>query len=118
MLFNASMWSCIADQADQKPEETIDERLCCAAAALDVDWKNNTTFASCSTDTFIYVCKVGDTEPLRKFEGHTREVNTIKWDPSGEPAGGVAAGLGDARLVRIRRWGVKSDTLCVSVRMP
>lgn len=55
----------------------------CAAPTLDVDWRNNTSFATCSTDKMIYVCKLGDTQPLKVFEGHRDEVNAIKWDPTG-----------------------------------
>uniref|UniRef100_A0A8C6U1U3 Transducin beta like 1 X-linked n=1 Tax=Neogobius melanostomus TaxID=47308 RepID=A0A8C6U1U3_9GOBI len=31
-----------------------------SAPALDVDWQNNTTFASCSTDMCIHVCRLGN----------------------------------------------------------
>ncbi|RXN12447.1 F-box-like WD repeat-containing TBL1X [Labeo rohita] len=54
-----------------------------SAPALDVDWQNNTTFASCSTDMCIHVCRLGSERPLKTFQGHTNEVNAIKWDPSG-----------------------------------
>jgi WD40 repeat protein len=49
-----------------------------AAAALDVDWRNNNSFATCSTDMMIYVCRVGDSAPLKSFSGHNNEVNAIK----------------------------------------
>lgn len=55
----------------------------CAAPTLDVDWRNNTTFATCSTDKIIYVCKLGEHQPLKAFEGHRDEVNAVKWDPTG-----------------------------------
>ena len=48
-----------------------------------MDWKNNTSFATCSTDKMIHVCKLGETQPLKTFEGHKDEVNAIKWDPTG-----------------------------------
>ncbi len=53
------------------------------APTLDVDWKNNSTFATCSSDKLIYVCKLGETSPVKMFKGHDDEVNAIKWDPSG-----------------------------------
>ena len=53
------------------------------APALDVDWKDADTFASCSTDKSVLICKVGLTAPLIKFTGHKDEVNAVKWDPSG-----------------------------------
>lgn len=54
-----------------------------SAPTLDVDWRNNNTFATCSTDRTIHVCKLGDSQPLKTFTGHEDEVNAIKWDPSG-----------------------------------
>ena len=40
------------------------------APTLDVDWKDDLTFATCSTDKCIYVCQLGSLEPLRHFSGH------------------------------------------------
>lgn len=42
-----------------------------AAPALDVDWQSNNTFASCSTDMCIHVCKLGQDRPIKTFQGHT-----------------------------------------------
>ncbi|XP_032745242.1 F-box-like/WD repeat-containing protein TBL1X [Rattus rattus] len=42
-----------------------------SAPALDVDWQNNTTFASCSTDMCIHVCRLGCDRPVKTFQGHT-----------------------------------------------
>ncbi|XP_012944421.1 F-box-like/WD repeat-containing protein TBL1XR1, partial [Aplysia californica] len=54
-----------------------------SAPALDVDWQSSNTFASCSTDQCIHVCRLDDTRPVKTFQGHTNEVNAIKWDPQG-----------------------------------
>jgi len=51
---------------------------------LDVDWRDEDSFASCSTDRMIYVCKVNSPNYLKAFSGHKDEVNAIKWDPSGQ----------------------------------
>ena len=51
---------------------------------LDVDWRDADSFASCSTDRMIYVCKLGQPNYLKCFQGHRDEVNAIKWDPSGQ----------------------------------
>ena len=40
------------------------------APTLDVDWQNNSCFASCSTDKLIHVCKLGSDKPVRTFQGH------------------------------------------------
>ena len=42
-----------------------------AAPTLDVDWQNNTSFASCSTDKIIHVCRIGVEKPVKSFQGHT-----------------------------------------------
>ena len=49
---------------------------------LDVDWKDDNVFATCSSDRLIHVCELGLDEPKDTFEGHENEVNAIKWDPS------------------------------------
>ena len=35
------------------------------APALDVDWKDDDTFASCSTDKIIHVCRIGHNSPIK-----------------------------------------------------
>ncbi|XP_072300652.1 F-box-like/WD repeat-containing protein TBL1X [Eucyclogobius newberryi] len=77
-----------------------------SAPALDVDWQNNTTFASCSTDMCIHVCRLGNDRPLKTFQGHTNEVNAIKWDPSGM----LLASCSDDMTLKI--WSMKQET-CV-----
>ena len=37
---------------------------------LDVDWRNNVSFATSSTDNMIFVCKIGETRPIKTFAGH------------------------------------------------
>ena len=49
------------------------------APTLDVDWRNSDTFATCSTDKLIHVCKVGETAPVRTFKGHRDEVFRNSW---------------------------------------
>ena len=44
------------------------------APALDVDWQSNQTFASCSTDQCIHVCRLGMDRPMKTFQGHTVSV--------------------------------------------
>ncbi|WOK91651.1 F-box-like/WD repeat-containing protein TBL1XR1 isoform X2 [Canna indica] len=74
-----------------------------SAPTLDVDWRNNNTFATCSTDTMIYVCKIGETHPLKAFSGHKAEVNAIKWDPTGS----LLASCSDDWTAKI--WSLKQD---------
>ncbi|EFX69301.1 hypothetical protein DAPPUDRAFT_253694 [Daphnia pulex] len=77
-----------------------------SAPALDVDWQSNVSFASCSTDQYIHVCKVGSDKPTKSFQGHTNEVNAIKWDPQGN----LLASCCDDMTLKI--WSMKQDT-CV-----
>ena len=73
------------------------------APALDVDWKDDSTFASCSTDKTVHICKVGAEKPLKTYTGHTDEVNAVKWDPSGS----LLASCSDDCTAKV--WGVNSD---------
>lgn len=73
------------------------------APALDVDWQTNTSFASCSTDQRIHVCKMGSDKPLKTFLGHSNEVNAIKWDPQGQ----LLASCSDDMTLKI--WSMKQD---------
>ncbi|CAM0905699.1 unnamed protein product [Alopecurus aequalis] len=74
-----------------------------SAPTLDVDWRNNSSFATCSTDNMIYVCKIGDPRPVKTFSGHQSEVNAIKWDPTGS----LLASCSDDWTAKI--WSVKQD---------
>ncbi|CAB3359203.1 Hypothetical predicted protein [Cloeon dipterum] len=76
------------------------------APALDVDWRNNTSFASCSTDQCIHVCELHHDKPTKSFQGHTNEVNAIKWDPTGS----LLASCSDDMTLKI--WSMKHDN-CV-----
>ncbi|XP_060858034.1 F-box-like/WD repeat-containing protein ebi [Metopolophium dirhodum] len=74
--------------------------------ALDVDWRSNSSFASCSTDKFIHVCRLGVDRPVKSFQGHTNAVNAIKWDPQRN----LLASCSDDMTLKI--WSMKQDT-CV-----
>ncbi|XP_034949414.1 F-box-like/WD repeat-containing protein TBL1X [Chelonus insularis] len=74
------------------------------APALDVDWQTNTSFASCSTDQCIHVCKLNVNKPIKSFQGHTNEVNAIKWDPQGN----LLASCSDDMSLKI--WSMKQDS--------
>jgi len=73
------------------------------APALDVDWKDDCTFASCSTDKTVHICRVGAERPLKTYTGHTDEVNAVKWDPSGS----LLASCSDDCTAKV--WDVNSD---------
>lgn len=55
------------------------------APTLDVDWRNNESFASCSTDKMIFLCSLEQPQtPVQIYEGHRDEINCLKFDPSGK----------------------------------
>ncbi|KAF5787551.1 putative WD40/YVTN repeat-like-containing domain superfamily [Helianthus annuus] len=45
------------------------QMLITSAPTLDVDW-HNVSFATCSIDNMIYVCKVGDYRPVKASVRH------------------------------------------------
>ncbi|KAK4337239.1 hypothetical protein RND71_043544 [Anisodus tanguticus] len=74
-----------------------------SAPALDVDWQTNTSFASCSTDQCIHVCKLGEKQPVKTFTGHSNEVNAIKWCPNGN----FLASCSDDMTLKV--WSTKQE---------
>jgi transducin (beta)-like 1 len=77
---------------------------------LDVDWKNNLTFATCGTDTKIFVCRVGEQAPLKTYAGHANEVNAVKWDPSGQ----LLASCSDDGTAKV--WSLKQEAPLFDLR--
>lgn len=75
------------------------------APTLDVDWKDDETFASCSTDKMIYMCSLKLNFPVRTYEGHEDEVNCLKFDPSGT----LLASCSDDYTAKI--WSAKAPRL-------
>eukprot|EP00771_Trimastix_marina_P003330 gnl/Trimastix_PCT/4571.p1 GENE.gnl/Trimastix_PCT/4571~~gnl/Trimastix_PCT/4571.p1 ORF type:complete len:472 (-),score=58.86 gnl/Trimastix_PCT/4571:197-1612(-) len=74
------------------------------APTLDVDWRDDTSFATCSTDKMIYICQLGQASPIKSLHGHTNEVNAIKWDPTGN----LLASCSDDGTAKI--WDMHHDT--------
>ena len=91
---------------DAKTGEAKQQFAFHSAPTLDVDWRNNVSFATSSMDHMIYVCKLGETKPVKAFKGHTDEVNAIKWDPTGT----LLASCSDDFTAKV--WSLKQDT-CV-----
>ena len=73
------------------------------APALDVDWKDDTNFASCSTDRTVHIYNVNIEKPLKVYRGHADEVNAVKWSPSGK----YLASCSDDCTAKV--WEVDSD---------
>jgi transducin (beta)-like 1 len=73
------------------------------APTLDVDWRGDDMFATCSTDKLIHVCRVGEPNAVRTFAGHTDEVNCVKWGPRGR----LLASCSDDCTARV--WSVEQN---------
>ncbi|KIJ21972.1 hypothetical protein PAXINDRAFT_165294 [Paxillus involutus ATCC 200175] len=54
------------------------EEACC----LDVDWLDDSTFASGGSDRVVHIVSLNGTKPIRTLRGHTGELNMIKCNPS------------------------------------
>ncbi|KAJ2000792.1 hypothetical protein GGI02_004802 [Coemansia sp. RSA 2322] len=73
-------------------------------SVLDVDWLDNSTFASCAADKSVVVWRDGSLAPVKTFTGHRSDVNTIKWHPGGK----YLASASDDGSVKV--WSMASDT--------
>ncbi|CAI0406241.1 unnamed protein product [Linum tenue] len=95
---------------DVKAEEWRQQFEFHTGPILDVDWRNNVSFATSSTDNMIYVCKVGETRPIKTFAGHQGEVNCVKWDPAGQ----LLASCSDDISAKI--WSMKQEKYVYDLR--
>jgi len=57
---------------------------CHSAPTLDVHWKDDTCFASCSSDKTINIYDVSASSPRCTLHGHRDEINAVRWHSSGE----------------------------------
>ncbi|XP_010547532.1 PREDICTED: F-box-like/WD repeat-containing protein TBL1XR1 isoform X2 [Tarenaya hassleriana] len=95
---------------DVKAEEWKQQFEFHTGPTLDVDWRNNVSFATSSTDSMIYLCKIGETRPVKTFAGHQCEVNCVKWDPTGS----LLASCSDDITAKI--WSIKQDNFVHDLR--
>eukprot|EP00742_Colponemidia_sp_Colp-10_P002767 GILJ01002957.1.p1 GENE.GILJ01002957.1~~GILJ01002957.1.p1 ORF type:complete len:498 (+),score=66.24 GILJ01002957.1:214-1707(+) len=79
------------------------------APTLDVDWRTDNQFASCSTDKMIYVCELDQPKAVRCWSGHTDEVNVVKWNPQGS----LLASCSDDCTAKL--WDISSDNYVMSL---
>jgi transducin (beta)-like 1 len=63
-----------------------------ASPTMDLDWRDDACFATCTTEKTIYVYHLGDDAPdgesqeaavRRVFRGHEDEINSVRWSPDG-----------------------------------
>jgi transducin (beta)-like 1 len=91
------------DVSEPKVDPVVQQFTEHEAPALDVDWKDDNCFASCSTDKTVHIYRIGQGIPLKIYRGHTDEVNAVKWDPSGT----YLASCSDDCTAKV--WEVGSD---------
>ncbi|KAJ3721853.1 WD40 repeat-like protein [Lentinula raphanica] len=72
--------SCLWDVAGRKLHRQYHAHKDCC---LDVDWLNDTMFASCGADRQVHIFSVDEERFIKTFGGHTDEINQIKSNPSG-----------------------------------
>ncbi|XP_015782774.1 F-box-like/WD repeat-containing protein TBL1XR1 [Tetranychus urticae] len=83
---------------------------CHTKSVLEIDWRSNSSFASCSSDKTIQILKVGEPYPTKTFKGHTEDVNSIKWDPHKT----FLASCSDDQTVKI--WTTKQPSFVKNFR--
>ncbi|KAG4300751.1 hypothetical protein PCANB_002911 [Pneumocystis canis] len=66
------------DMFDGTLKHVYDKRPC---AVTDIEWINDETFASSGKDGSLDFWLVEKVESLRKWEGHSKEINSIKFNP-------------------------------------
>jgi transducin (beta)-like 1 len=91
------------DVSEPKPDPVVQQFTDHEAPTLDVDWRDNGTFATCSTDKKVHIYMVGMPKPLKVYSGHKDEVNAVKWDPSGR----LLASCSDDSTAKV--WEVDND---------
>lgn len=90
-----------------------------SAPTLDVAWRDNTSFATCSSDKTVTLCRWDREEPLQRWEEHTDEVNAVVWEPTmggggGGPASDVKflASCSDDKTIRVRLFLLRPPCVC------
>jgi transducin (beta)-like 1 len=91
------------DVSEPKSDPVVQQFTDHEAPTLDVDWRDNRTFATCSTDKRVHIYMVGMPKPLKVYSGHKDEVNAVKWDPSGR----FLASCSDDSTAKV--WEVDND---------
>jgi len=91
ILWNSETW------------EALQEFQYHTGPVTDVNWQNENTFASCSTDKLIFVCKVEMDQPEHTLQSHVADVNCIEWDSTGT----VLASCSDDKLIKL--WNMKGS---------
>ncbi|KAF8899132.1 WD40-repeat-containing domain protein [Infundibulicybe gibba] len=68
---------------DVKEKRLHKQYRCHTDCCLDVDWLDETIFASCGADQVIHILSVGEDYPIKTLHGHTNEINQLKFNRGG-----------------------------------
>ncbi|KAM0952658.1 putative transcription factor WD40-like family [Dioscorea sansibarensis] len=88
---------------DTNTWESMQEVAFDSEQLLGVAWRNDTSFAACSTDKRICVYNNGEPQPVKTFSGYQEEVHGINWNPTGS----LLASYSHGRSIKI--WSLERD---------
>ncbi len=77
-------------------------------SVLEVDWKDDELFASCSRDKTLCISSITDKDYLVRLEGHINEINTISWSPDKK----FLASCSDDKTIKI--WRIEQEPFLVA----
>ncbi|KAL7747279.1 hypothetical protein RI367_007333 [Sorochytrium milnesiophthora] len=72
-----------------------------SGVVFDLDWMDNETVASCSSDTSVRLWTTGQATCSNLLQGHNAEVNTVRWSPQSR----YLASASDDTTIRLWRKG-------------
>lgn len=74
---SAMVWEC--SPTSLKLKQKVEHH---SGPLLELDWKNETVFATCSVDKQVCIWEVGTSAPIKTIT-HEADVNCVRWDPTG-----------------------------------
>ncbi|KAJ3431591.1 wd40 repeat protein [Anaeramoeba flamelloides] len=77
---------------------------------MDLDWKDDLTFATCSEDKTISICKVGNPNPIKMFTAHSQDITSIRWSPNGK----FLASCSDDSTIKI--WDINKEKTILELK--
>jgi transducin (beta)-like 1 len=81
-----------------------------SASVLEVDWKDDLLFASCSRDKTLCIASVDDRDYLLRLDGHINEINTISWSPDRK----ILASCSDDKTIKC--WRIEEPHLVADLK--
>ena len=79
---------------------------------MDVDWRDNASFAAAFNKGLIYVNCLGETKPTKIFRGHATSVTSVRWHTDGD----LLASCSEDYTIRI--WSLQQRTCVHTLSRP